>query len=237
MWDKKYTADDHALREEDAYANTKYDITIDWLRSYGVPTGAHIANVGAGGGVFGQRLLEAGFNAINVEPDPVAARMARDLLGQDSVVESDIFSFSPEVSLDVVIMHDVIEHIEDDRAAVSAVWRLLGEGSRPALFIASVPAWQWLFGFHDRALGHYRRYSPRTFRALLASHFQVLRLRQFGILGVPAAWYFSRFRGIEYPVGRGGSAERLFGLSCAMERRICLPVGSSILVAGKPLRV
>jgi hypothetical protein len=61
---------------------------------------------------------------------------------------------------------DVLEHIADDRAFLT---HLL---SHPALsadtrVLITVPAYQALFCSHDKALGHYRRYSNQQLRELL----------------------------------------------------------------------
>ena len=66
-----------------------------------------------------------------------------------------------------VMMLDVIEHVEDDVAFVTDVVRhsLADTG----WVLVSVPAYQGLFSDHDRALKHYRRYSPATLRTTLES--------------------------------------------------------------------
>src|SRR5690606_23374527 len=65
---------------------------------------------------------------------------------------------------DVVCALDVIEHLPDDREAAAWMCGLLRPGG---LLIVTVPAYQWLFSDHDRALGHYRRYTrPRLVATL-----------------------------------------------------------------------
>ena len=73
-----------------------------------------------------------------------------------------------------VLMLDVLEHIEDDLAALRAL------AASPALdpdciLIVTVPAHQALFCSHDRLLGHYRRYSRKRLRSTLEQNgFSVL---------------------------------------------------------------
>jgi len=63
-----------------------------------------------------------------------------------------------EQKFDLITMFDVLEHIEDDASALSAlVTRLNADG---ALFI-TVPAFGWLFSQHDRLHHHFRRYSKK----------------------------------------------------------------------------
>lgn len=86
-------------------------------------------------------------------------------------------------SFDVIICLDVFEHIANDKIATRECHRLLKPAGR---LVASVPAWPVLFSGHDRALGHYRRYSKKSFRALL-SCFTEQKINYWGlILFLPA---------------------------------------------------
>lgn len=232
-----YTNEDHLARENDAYALSKYWITLRWLSEHLTIRKPHVVNVGAGSGVFAGLATQPGWTVTNIEPDASAAALAEERLGEGSVLRADLFTYSPELPADVLVMHDVLEHIEDDSAAVARVHALLGGGSRPAWFIGSVPAWQWLFGYHDHQLGHYRRYSPKMLRTTIGSHFEIRHLRQLGLLGIPAALWFSRIRQEPYPVGSGGAMERIFGLPCRVEERLPPPIGSSLLFAAMPIKL
>jgi SAM-dependent methyltransferase len=73
----------------------------------------------------------------------------------------------PDRSFDVVLLLDVLEHVERDGAFLSSVVQTNVRPGGHLLF--SVPAWQALFSSHDVRLRHVRRYSPRRARELLAS--------------------------------------------------------------------
>jgi len=64
----------------------------------------------------------------------------------------------------LVTAFDVLEHLSDERRALGEWGRVLCPGGQ--IFI-SVPAHQWLFGPHDRALGHCRRYELKQLLQLL----------------------------------------------------------------------
>jgi SAM-dependent methyltransferase len=67
-------------------------------------------------------------------------------------------------------MFDVLEHIEDENAALSQVGKLLTSGGR--LFL-TVPAYSFLFSSDDHAAGHFRRYTiSRLARALAKAGFR-----------------------------------------------------------------
>ena len=79
----------------------------------------------------------------------------------------------------LILLMDVIEHIEHDRAFLTGLRSRPYVGSRTT-FLITVPAYQSLFCSHDTFLGHYRRYSNRTLRmALQASGFRVLDIGYF----------------------------------------------------------
>lgn len=70
-------------------------------------------------------------------------------------------------TFDLVLALDVVEHVEDDGAFVE---RLAGWLRPNGTLIVTVPAHQSLFGPHDVALGHHRRYSRSGLVDLLDRH-------------------------------------------------------------------
>jgi ubiquinone/menaquinone biosynthesis C-methylase UbiE len=65
---------------------------------------------------------------------------------------------------DIVVSFDVFEHIKNDKKAVSEVYRVLKKGG---ILIFTVPAFNFLFSSHDRALHHKRRYNKMELKDLL----------------------------------------------------------------------
>lgn len=77
-------------------------------------------------------------------------------------------------SFDVVTALDILEHVEDDDAAFDEIFRVLRPGGT---FVMSVPAFKWLWGPHDVALHHFRRYTRgQVERRLQDAGFRVERL-------------------------------------------------------------
>jgi SAM-dependent methyltransferase len=76
-------------------------------------------------------------------------------------------------SFDVVTALDVIEHVPDDVRAISEISRVLRPGG---ILVASVPAYAFLWGPHDEALHHQRRYDARQFQELV--HAEGLRVEK-----------------------------------------------------------
>jgi len=69
----------------------------------------------------------------------------------------------PPASKDVVILLDVLEHVEDPVRVLKQASKVLKHNG---IIIINVPALPWLFGPWDEILGHHRRYSL----ALLHAH-------------------------------------------------------------------
>lgn len=78
----------------------------------------------------------------------------------------------PSGRFDVVLMLDVIEHVVDDVAFLTQVREQSAHAGTTA--VITVPAFPSLFGPHDVALGHHRRYRSASLRhALTAAGWQV----------------------------------------------------------------
>ena len=81
-------------------------------------------------------------------------------------IQSEVF--------DTVVTLDTIEHIPDDHKAISEIARILKPGG---VLLLNVPAYQWLWGPHDVALMHQRRYTRTQVRKLLTTNgFAIERL-------------------------------------------------------------
>lgn len=89
---------------------------------------------------------------------------------------------------DTVVCINVLEHVQDDMAALSNMFHMLGHGGRLALL---VPAYQFLYGSIDRVVGHHRRYDKKELQNKLAgAGFAVEDLFYMNSLGV-FGWFLN----------------------------------------------
>ena len=222
-----YVAADHLARDNDAYAFGKYQVTLRWLRD--LPRGAPIANIGCGSGVFNRLAAAAGFRVLAFEPDPDAFAIADATRPAGCVVENRGLAELEEVgAVGALVLHDVLEHIEDDAQAVAHLARLCSDGCQR--IVLSVPALPRLFGYHDEQLGHFRRYTRRSLSEVLCSRFDIGRLRSYGFSGIPITWWFSKIRRHPYPTATSRSAmTRVMSRWWELEARVPTPIGTSLL--------
>ena len=133
---------------------------------------------------------------------------------------------------DTVICLNVLEHIERDREALAAMSGMLGPGGGVVLLVPALPA---LYGELDVALGHFRRYTPRTLRAVFAeAGLRVQHLEYFNLAGMPGWWFVSRV--LRRPLIPSGSL-RLYDALVPLfrlERFLPWRVGQSLIAVGRP---
>jgi SAM-dependent methyltransferase len=223
-----YKTEDHLFRSADEYAQGKYDITSRWLAHH-VKPGQLLLNIGCGSGEYNATAHALGLRVLACEPEAGAFALAtRTRADGIEVRHCGLMELASEPA-DFIVMHDVLEHIEDDVAAVERVRALLAPGG---LAIISVPAYQWLFGQHDVQLGHYRRYTRGSLRALFADGFTIESSRYYGAALIPIALWFSRLSKQPYPVSTAskGFTRRALRAVCQLEARLPLPLGTSVLV-------
>ena len=136
--------------------------------------------IGAASGHMAQWMNHSlGLPGIAVEISPLAIAMMRERLAGNAAVE--IFerdSIELEATADVLLSTEVLEHIEDDQAALRNWYDLIRPGGN---LILSVPAHQHLFSAEDEMAGHFRRYSRSDLsEKLVAAGFQPPRILCYG---------------------------------------------------------
>jgi 2-polyprenyl-3-methyl-5-hydroxy-6-metoxy-1,4-benzoquinol methylase len=125
---------------------------------------------GAGIGTFAKRVAPLADKLICVENDLAQAKHLEDL-GFNCIQNLDELADS---STSFIYTINVLEHIEDDSAILSILFKKLKPGGK--LFVY-VPAFQFLYSEMDEKVGHYRRYSKNELRNKLAqAGFEVTEL-------------------------------------------------------------
>ena len=136
------------------------DILADYLAREGdLPAAARILEIGCG---TGHNLPMLGsFGTVDaIEIDPAAREIASQRLGQPvGSAPLPALTGVERRAYDLVAVLDVVEHIEDDVAALKAMAECLKPGGK---ILITVPAHQWLWSAHDTVNHHHRRYSKAS---------------------------------------------------------------------------
>jgi len=218
------------------------DILADYLTREGkLPADARILEIGCG---TGHNLpMLAAFGTVDaIEIDPAARAIASARLGRPvGAAPLPQLTDVPRGSYDLIAVLDVVEHIEDDVAALKAMADCLAPGGK---ILVTVPAHQWLWSAHDVVNHHHRRYSKSTLAAAIAkaglSH---NGLRYFNSLLFPlaaAARIAGRLRGKDDsddsppPPLLNAIFERIFRAERHLVGRVPMTPGVSIVTLVSP---
>jgi 2-polyprenyl-3-methyl-5-hydroxy-6-metoxy-1,4-benzoquinol methylase len=196
-----------------------------------------ILDVGCGDGLFFDRLREFG--------DVEGIEAAADLITPDGPNRNRIhvapfdLNFEPGKKYDLILMLDVLEHLDAPAEALRHALTLLKPGG---IVFITVPAFPLLWTNHDRTNQHRTRFTKATFRQLAASarmeisknHYffhwlfavkLAVRVKEAVIRSAPGMPRIPSMRINRF----------LYRLSLAEDRLISkldLPFGSSLLVIG-----
>ena len=171
--------------------------------------GNAVLDFGAGGGTFAAPMSAAGFDVRCIEPD---AALQQELESQALLTYGDLEQI-PRDSIDYVYTLNVLEHIEDDQAALDSLAAKLKANGRILIY---VPAFQCLFSSMDRKVGHFRRYRSDQLKARVQrSGLQVETARYVDSAGFFASLIFKWF---------GSDSGEISPRSVALYDRIAFPV-------------
>jgi SAM-dependent methyltransferase len=179
------------------------------IRELGIALDRPVLDVGTSTGTNLRMLREIGFaqpKGLDASPEAIQFCQSKGL----GPVELGNICNMPfaENSFDLVLATDVIEHVEDDSAAVKEIHRVLVPGG---VTIITVPAFQFLWGTQDRLAHHLRRYRAE----------QVLRIVRGTQLRVQRAFYFNYL--LLVPIWIARQMLKITGLQLRSENEINSP--------------
>ena len=188
--------------------------------------------------------------------DLVAAglRKAHRNVPQARLLQADVCALPLEdASVDAAVSANLLEHVPDDRGALTELARVLRPGARGVLVVPAGPS---TYDYYDRFLGHERRYARGEMAAKARdAGLEVLEDVHIGSVLYPAFWLVKqrnrrRYAGLEGDALQARVAANIAGTSdswvgrwaCALEREmlnraIRLPFGiRGLTVVRRPER-
>ena len=131
-----------------------------------LPVEARVLDAGCGTGGLLRRLHEArpAWRLTGLDFSPLACELARARTGGE-VVQGSIANLPfADGAFDAVASCDVVCQVADPARALQEFHRALKPGG---IAVLTMPAYQWLFSYHDREVGNLRRYTRRGLNALV----------------------------------------------------------------------
>ena len=155
--DSNFESKHHEIEDSYWWFVARRDIQYQFLKD---SRECRILDIGCAGGHLMKMLQNRGFSDITgIDVSQNAVKKSRER-GIEKVYLRDgtKTGFSNE-TFDVIVSGDVLEHIKDDKKALSEWKRILKKQGKLIIF---VPANSFLWSRHDEVSHHFRRYSKRS---------------------------------------------------------------------------
>lgn len=171
-----------------------------------------------------------------VEPSANLAAPLKQRFGEDeniAIYEETLETHLPKIAdetYDSVVLVNVMEHIEDDVAALEGLYRILKPGGHLMLF---VPALKFLYSDLDALVGHFRRYQRTELNDRVAdAGFDIIVSKYFDVIGVAPWWLLNTKMGATgFNPLLVGIYDAVFApLSRGLESLVSPPFGKNILL-------
>ncbi len=149
--------DAHAASDEyDVFtpdANTR--LIAAFTRLSGLPTGARVADLGCGSGVFTELLRQSGYSSVGLDISPKSVELGRIKYPRLELIEGDAENLPFETeSLDGVLLSGLVHHFPDPRRLAAEVHRVLkNDGHFVAFDPNRMNPFMWLY--RDRSSPFY----------------------------------------------------------------------------------
>lgn len=155
-------------------------IIESFLQRY-CPKGARALDIGAGTGYNTLLLERYAQKVFALEPAKAAINLFKNK--NVTIFRSDLISFASPLQFDLITLFDVLEHIEDDNAALMKIRGLVSCGGK---VILTIPALPLLWSKHDEVHHHFRRYTKQTLQHVAEkAGFSITRMTYFNFYLFP----------------------------------------------------
>jgi SAM-dependent methyltransferase len=145
------------------------DVAGGFVRDFPWVPGGALLEVGCGDGRFLANMRGRGWRVMGIEPDPAAARVARERYGVEVAVGALEDAALPAASVDAIALTHVLEHVHEPMALLQECGRVLKPAGRLVVETPNAQSWSHrLFGSAWRGLEpprHLFLFSPASLHA------------------------------------------------------------------------
>jgi SAM-dependent methyltransferase len=220
---------------------------VEQLRKHLTRPDAVVLEVGCSSGYLLRDMRAAMPDAFLIGADYVRGPLVAlaDALPTVPILQFDLQRCPlPDASVDAVVLLNVLEHIEDDAAAVGHLYRVLRPGG---VAVIEIPAGPQLYDVYDKELMHFRRYRRKGAVALFEkAGFRVDKASHLGFFVYPGFWAVKKKNRLFAPK-EGGAAvvakeiksssspllSTLMNLELKLGEKMSFPVGIRCLVTAR----
>ena len=178
------------------YRKYQYDLISRYV-------GVNILEIGAGDRSFTKQIVNNSKKrierVISIEPSNTLMEVydkKYKLPDYVKLTNDNLFDLTPLSYglFDTIILIHVMEHIEEDKKAISHLYKLLKPGGK---ILIEVPALQFLYSIHDKMLGHFRRYNKSNFNQMIDKElYTIEKLFYNDAIGVLGSLFYFKFKKI-----------------------------------------
>jgi SAM-dependent methyltransferase len=182
--DREYELQTHRAEDRHWWYRGRRRVLERVISQLRLPARARILDAGCGSG---RNMVEFARHGVvtGVELSETSVSLARER-NSGEVIEGSVLEmpFAAD-SFELAASLDVIEHLEDDLAALRELRRVVAPGGA---LLVTVPAYQWLWSGHDEINHHHRRYTRSSLlQVAQQAGWEPVRTTYFNSLLLPAA--------------------------------------------------
>ena len=182
--DRDYELQTHRAEDRHWWYRGRRTVLEGVIAQLRLPARARILDAGCGSGRNMIDLARHG-TVTGIELSETSVALARERASGE-VIEGSVLQmpFAAD-SFELAASLDVIEHLEDDLAALRELRRVVAPGGT---LLVTVPAYQWLWSGHDEINHHFRRYTRSSLLAVAReAGWEPVRTTYFNSLLLPVA--------------------------------------------------
>ena len=210
------------------YRRALVALSLPWL-------GEHAVEVGSGNGDYAASWSKAGRRLTASEVLPSRLALLRERFKDAALIDVVELQLPTEAegTYSSAIAYNVLEHIEDDVAALASMRQLVRVGGYVVML---VPAFDIAMSDFDRRIGHFRRYRTRmATQKLVDAGLTPVEVRYVNFIGL-VLWILL-VRGLRRPP-QNSAALRCYDrlvvpVVAKLESRVRFPFGQSVFAVGQ----